>query len=184
MLPAFEYTVCKVLTATLLLLLAAQEAGLPPGWELKPRAEKMAEEVGRLRPLLERLQPAAWVSAGAPEAYEKQWRDCLDGIAHVQNAATRLAARPDSLTTAIETLVRMEAVLEHAGSLTQAVRRYQNPAMAEVLESEIQAAGASREWLRQHARDLSAQREKELEVLEQEAQRCRAQVSRPGPRRP
>lgn len=172
-----------MLTGSVFAILLLQTAGIPPGWDLKPRAEKISGDVARLRPLIERLDPAAWISKGAPDAYQRQWKDCLDGIGHVQNASARLAIHPDRLSLAVETLVRLEALLEHANSLTQAVRRYQNPAVAEVLESEVSAAGASREWLRQHALDLSSQREKELSVAEQEAQRCRGQVARPGTRR-
>ena len=139
--------------------------------------------MGRLRPLIERLQPATWVSAGAPSGYEKQWKDCLNGIDYVQNAATRLASEPEKLSIALETLVRLEAILEHANSLTQGVRRYQNPAVAEILESEMSAAGASRGWLRQYTMELAQQREKELTAAEQEAQRCRGQLVRPGARK-
>lgn len=173
-----------MISATLTFLLFVQAPGLPPDWELKPRAEKINEEVARLRPLLERLQPATWTAAGAPAAYEKQWRDCLDGIAHTQNAAARLAEQPARLTLAVETLVRLEALLEHTGSLIQAVRRYQNPAIAEVLESEASAAGASRAWLRQHVQDLAVLREQQLSAAETEAQRCRVELHRPGARRP
>lgn len=169
-----------MISSTVFVLLAAQAAGLPPSWDVKPKAEKVVEEVGRLRPLIERLQPATWVAAGAPAAYEKQWRDCLEGIGHVQDAATRLASQPEKLSIALETLVRLEALLEHANSLTQGVRRYQNPAVSEILESEMSAAGASRGWLRQYTMDLAQQREKELTSAEQEAQRCRGQLVRPG----
>lgn len=173
-----------MISATLVFLLAMQSQGLPPDWELKPKAEKVAEDVARLRPLLERLQPAAWVAAGAPQAYERQWRDCLDGIAHVQDAAGRLAVQPSRLSLTVETLVRLEALLEHAGSLAQAVRRYQNPAVAEVLESESAAAGASRAWLREHAQELATLREQQLIAAETEAQRCRVELHRPGARKP
>ena len=77
----------------------------------------------------------------------------------------RLVARPDRLSLAAETLVRLESLIEHALSLSQAVRRYQNPAIAEVLESEISAAGASREWLRRHVMELASIREQELVIL-------------------
>lgn len=177
-----SYTDTRVPHATLFAILLMQAAGVPAGWDLKPQVEKIGTDVARLRPLLERLQPATWTAAGASAAYEKQWKDCLDGIAYVQNAAARLSAKPDQLSIATETLVRLETLLEQASSLSQAVRRYQNPAVAEVIESEINAAGASRPWLRQHVMDLSVQREKELVVAESEAQRCRVQMTRPGAR--
>lgn len=171
-------------SAALTVFLLFQTPGLPPDWELKPHAEKVGEDVARLRPLLERLQPAVWVAAGAPAAYEKQWRDCLDGIAHVQDTAARLAAQPTRLSLAVEALIRLEALLEHTGSLIQGVRRYQNPAVAEVLESETAAAGASRPWLRQHVQELTALREQQLTAAETEAQRCRVELHRPGARKP
>lgn len=173
-----------MISAPILVLLSLQSPGLPPDWELKPNAEKIAVDVARLRPLLERLQPAVWIAAGAPAAYEKQWRDCLDGISHIQETAQRLAAQPARLSLAVEMLVRLESLMEHTGSLAQAVRRYQNPAVAEVLESEAAAAGAGRAWLRQHVQDLALHREQDLAAAESEAQRCRLELHRPGARKP
>ncbi len=80
-------------------------------------------------------------------------------------------------------LVRLESLVQMASSLSQAVRRYQNPAIADLLDGEISAAGASRDWLRQHVSDLSILREKELSVAEQEAQKCRAQTLHQGNRK-
>lgn len=168
------------MTGILYLLLATGPQGVAPGWDLKPHAEKINADVERLRPLIGRLDPARWTASGAPQAYEKQWRDCLDGIGYVQNAAARLAARPERLSLAAETLVRLEGLIEHSLSLSQAVRRYQNAAIAEVLESEIAAAGSSREWLRRHVMELSVTREQELETAEKEAQRCRTEIVRPA----
>ena len=164
----------------LISLLLAQAPGIAPDWDLKPQVEKIGPEVQRLRPLLDQLQPEKWTAAGAPAAYEKQYKDCIANIGYVQNAATRLVEQPAKLTLAVETLVRLETLIQLSTSVSQAVRRYQNPAVAELLESEISTAGASRTWLRQHVSDLSALREKELEVTEQEAQRCRAQTLKQG----
>ncbi|HEY3441539.1 MAG TPA: hypothetical protein VGK29_12330 [Paludibaculum sp.] len=168
--------ICGILIS----LLLVQAPGIAPDWDLKPQVEKIGPEVQRLRPLLDQLQPEKWLAAGAPAAYEKQYKDCLVNIGYVQNAAVRLAAQPAKLTLAVETLVRLETLIQLSTSVSQAVRRYQNPAVAELLESEIGAAGASRDWLRQHVSDLSSLREKELEVAEQEAQRCRAQTLKQG----
>lgn len=167
------YTSHRVLNSIALLLLAAQSPGVAPDWEVKPLAEKIGPEVARLRPLFEQLQPERWTAAGAPEAYVKQWKDCLEHIGYVQNAAARLAAQPSKLTLAVETLVRLETLLDLSSSVSRAVRKYQNPAVADLLDSEIHAAGAGRNWLRQHVMELSAVREKELEGAEKEAQGCR-----------
>lgn len=158
-------------------------AGILPEWEIRPKIEKIAPETARLGPLLNQLQPDKWVAAGAPEAYHRQWKDCMESIRQIEALTVRFAAKPLQLSLALETLIRLETYLQHASSLSQAVRRYQNPAMAEILDGEILAAGSSREWLRQHVLDLTRQREAELEVAQSEADRCRTQLAKPAGRK-
>lgn len=180
-----------MLLAIAFLALAAQAqnaqpptaAGVAPDWELKPKAERIAPEVERLRPLLEQLQPERWTAAGAPQTYEKQWKDALTNIGYVQNAAARLARQPAKLTVAVETLVRLELLAELASSISRAVRKYQNPAVADLLDSEINAAAAGRDWLRQHVMELAAVRDQELTSAEQEAQQCRERTLKQGARK-
>ena len=158
------------------------EAGLLPDWELKPRVAKLAEGLDRVQPLYERLQPERWTAAGAPKQYERQHRDCLETLDHVRNAAARLAERPNGLAVAVETLVRLETFVNLAKSLSEAVRRYQNPAAADLLDSEL-AAASDREWLRRHVLELSAVREREWETAEKEAQQCRERMLKQAPRK-
>ncbi len=170
-------------TAFLFALLLQSSGGVLPEWELRPRIRQIGPDVARLAPLLNKLQPEKWIAAGAPEAYRRQWKDCLDAIPQIEAAAAAFAARPLQLSLAVETLVRVEGLLQHAASISQAVRRYQNPAMAEILDGEVLAAGASRDWLRQHVLDLSRHREIELEAAQSEADRCRAQLAKPAGRK-
>lgn len=158
------------------------DAGLLPDWELKPRAVKLTEGLERVRPLIERLQPQRWTAAGAPKQYEQQHKDSLEMLDHALHAAARLADKPNGLTVAVETLVRLESFINMAQSLNEAVRRYQNPAVADLVESEL-AAAADREWLRRHVLELSAVREREWETAEQEAQRCRERMLKQAPRK-
>lgn len=167
-------------TAILVAFLFQLPAGVMPEWELSPKIERIPAEAARLAPLLNQLQPEKWINAGAPEAYRKQWKECLDSLPHIENTAARFAAKPLRLSLGLETLMRLETLLQHASSLSQAVRRYQNPAMAEILDSEILAAGASREWLRQHVLDLARHRESELDAAQTEADRCRTQLAKPA----
>lgn len=169
-----------ILTLLFVLQAAAPSPGIAPDWDLKPKVQKIGPEVEKLRPVLLQLQPEKWTVAGAPVAYEQQYKDCVTAIGYVQNAATRLAEQPTKLSLAVETMVRLESLIQTASSISQAVRRYQNPAVADLLDGEIGAAGASRDWLRQHVSDLSVLREKELAVAEQEAQKCRTQTLHQG----
>jgi len=161
---------------------SAPEAGLLPDWELRPRVAKLVRGLGGVKPLLERLQPERWTAAGAPKQYEQQHRDCLAALGSVEIAAARLMERPNGLAVAVETLVRLENFVNLARSLSEAVRRYQNPAVADLLESEL-AAASDREWLRTHVLELSAVREREWETAEQEAQRCRERTLKQAPRK-
>lgn len=172
-----------IFTLLLALQAPAPAPGIAPDWDLKPKVQKIGPEVEKLRPVLTQLQPEKWTAAGAPAAYEKQYKDCLASIGYVQSTAQRLADQPSKLSLAVETMVRLESLIQMATSVSQAVRRYQNPAVADLLDGEISAAGASRDWLRQHVSDLSNLREKELSVAEQEAQKCRAQTLHQGNRK-
>lgn len=169
-----------MISGILISLLLVQSPGIAPDWDLKPQVDKIGPDVQRLRPLLDQLQPERWLAAGAPAAYQTQYKECLTNIGYVQNAAKRLSAQPAKLSLAVETLIRLETLIQLSTSVSQAVRRYQNPAVADLLDSEISSAGSSRDWLRQHVLDLATLREKELEVSEQEAQRCRAQTLKQG----
>ncbi len=84
----------------------ASSGGVLPEWELRPRIRQIGPDVARLAPLLNKLQPEKWIAAGAPEAYRRQWKDCLDAIPQIEAAAAAFAARPLQLSLAVETLVR------------------------------------------------------------------------------
>lgn len=173
-----------MLTGITVALLLFQSAGVTPDWDVKPRIEKLSAEASRLKPLLEQVDPAKWADAAAAESYGKQWRHCLDAAGYVENAAARFASQPGRLSLALETLFRLDNLLEQTASLAQGVRRYQNPAVADLIEAQANGVAGNREWLRQHAQELAKTREIELEVAEKEAQRCRTQMFRPGTKRP
>lgn len=181
---ASQYTEGSMAFGFLVILLAAQDPGVAPEWDMKTRVEKLSAEVGRLKPVLEQLQPEAWTQKGAPEGYGKQWRFCLNEIGNVQASAKILQAKPEKLTAALDVYLRTESLLTQLGSLNEGVRRYQNPAVADLINGIAGATASNREFLRQQIQELAAVREQEMEVAEREAQRCRADIARPGPHRP
>ena len=71
---------------------------------------------------------------------------------------------------------------QQAISLSQGVRRYQNPAIADLLDSILGSLSSGLEWLRSQSLEMAQQREKELDVAQKEAQRCRTQILQPRPR--
>ena len=60
--------------------------------------------------------------------------------------------------------------------VAEAMRKYQNATAAQELVSAAAESGADRDRLEQYVVNLAAEREKEYQVMDQEAQRCRAQV--------
>jgi hypothetical protein len=98
----------------------------------------------------------------------------------VQNAVARWSAQPDKLSLMLETLIRIESMDQQAISLSQGVRKYHNPAVADILDSMLNSFSGDLEWLRSQSLEMARQREKELEVAQKEAQRCRTQILQPN----
>jgi hypothetical protein len=158
---------------------AQSPAGAPADWDMRPRIEKLGQNVGRLKPVFDQIKPGSWTIEGGPEAYQRQQKACADGLTYVQNAVTRWSAQPDKLSLMLETLIRIESMDQQAISLSQGVRRYQNPAVADILDSMLNSLSGDLEWLRAQSLEMAQQREKELEVAQKEAQRCRTQILQP-----
>ena len=160
---------------------AAQSSpGAPADWEMRPRIEQLGKDVGQLKPVFDRIQPGSWAVEGGPAAYQKQQKACADGLVYVQNAVARWSAQPDKLSLMLETLIRIESMDQQAISLSQGVRKYDNPAIADILDSLLNSLSGDLEWLRSQSLDMARQREKELEVAQKEAQRCRTQILQPN----
>jgi hypothetical protein len=165
-------------------LLLLQSGGVAPEWEIKARIEKLTAAVQRLKPALDQVDPGRWDDKEAATAYNPHWKASRDGLDAVQASAQKLAAQPDKLSVAIDLLFRVESLTSETGLLGQGVRRYQNAAAADLLDAMLRETGDGRDYLRQHVLDLAALREKELEVADREAQRCRAQLARPATKPP
>ena len=160
---------------------AAQSApGALSDWEMRPRIEKLGQNVGRLKPVFDQIHPDSWTVEGGSEAYQKQQKACADGLTYVQNAVARWSAQPDKLSLMLETLIRIESMDQQAISLSQGVRKYHNPAVADILDSMLNSFSGDLEWLRSQSLEMARQREKELEVAQKEAQRCRTQILQPN----
>ena len=156
----------------------AQSEGLPPEWEVRKNMESLAESAKRFRPILEEVKPEDWAAKGAPAGYQRQWKSVVDETGFLIHSSEELAKEPERLTLALETLFRMQAVDAMLASMDEGVRKYQNPALADLLRSTMSDAAAHVEKLRQYIVSLAAAKEDELKVMDQEAQRCRAELSR------
>jgi hypothetical protein len=168
----------------LLVLLAAlpvcAQGGLPPEWEVRKQLATLAENVARFEPLLEKLNPQTW--EGAPSGYAEQVNRARAEIGHLITTTRSLERQPERMTLALEAYFRIVAVDQMLRSLEAGVRKYQNPAIADLLQSLIAGATADREKLRQYIVELAADREAQFRAIDEEAQRCRAALSRQPPK--
>lgn len=159
-------------------LFAQAAGGIPPEWEVRKQLSSLAEHVQRIKPVLDQLNPQDWIKQGAPAVYADQLKRTSAEIDYLIGSTKELMGRPEKLTTALETLFRMQSVDAMLRSVAAGVRKYQNPAIAELLQGMISDTSADRDNLRQYVVELAADREQQFKVIDQEAQRCRASLSR------
>jgi D-hexose-6-phosphate mutarotase len=127
---------------------------------------------------VDQIHPKEWVSKGAPAAYIQQWDS-----AHTQTDSLRLSSenllqQPERLTAALDTYFRLQNLEVVLSSLIEGVRKYQNPALADLIRGVISENSSSRQQLRQYVVDLASIKEQEYKVMDQEAQRCRESTSK------
>lgn len=172
--------VITVLAAALPAL--AQVSGLEPEWEARKMLANLASETQRFKPILDQVNPQEWIAAGAPETYIAQLKSTRNEVDYLVGTSRALAAQPEKLSLALEALFRMQALESFLRSLSEGIRKYQNPALADLLTGLMGETLASRDRLRQYVVELAAIKEQELAVMDKEAQRCRAMLSRePAP---
>ena len=159
--------------------LAAQQAGgLAPEWDVETSLTALSAQAQRLKPILDQEKPQEWVAKGAPAAYQRQLQSTQNELTYLTGAIQKLSAKPEKLTLALETLFRMQALETFLGSLAEGIRKYQNPALADLLMGVQSENWNNREKLRQYIVDLATTQEQQLQVMDQETQRCRLFLSR------
>ena len=173
----------------LALTLPARAQGVSAPWDISQTLTSLAEQSQRLLPILEQLTPDKWEAKGAPAAYTAQWRNARSEVGYLLSASESLKKQPEKLTLALEALFRLQAVEAQVNSLTDGVRRYQNPAVGDLLVNVVSANSANRDQLRQYITDLAKTKEEEFQVVDREAQRCRGNLmskpaARPAPAAP
>jgi len=161
----------------------AQTAGIAPPWDVRQTMTVLAAHAKRVQPVLEQLKPPDWVRQGAPESYVAQLGTTRAQLQALVDSSAKLAADPEKLTTALEVFFRLESLEDLLRSLSAGVRRYQNAALADLLDSLFNEGAASREKLRQYILELAADKEQALKIMDQEAQRCRGLLVRQPPYR-
>ena len=152
----------------------AQTGGITPDWEVRYAAAVLQKHTKVVDDLLNQLKPEEWAKQGAPSLYAEQWKQAKQFNTYLGAQAEALAANPAKLSLVIDVFLRIEHLQPLLDSLTGGIRAYQNSPLADLLVSAIGQNGATREKLKEYTRELAVEREKEWDIANEEAQRCRA----------
>ena len=154
------------------------QSGVLSQWEVRRLLQNLDEQAKHLAPVMEQIQPASWLSQGAPPAYLDQWVHTKADLQYLLDDSAALQKKPERLSLALDTYFRMVALESILGSVLEGVRKYQDPGVAKRVQEVINENGANRDSLRQYVQDLAVQKEQEFAVADQEAQRCRGLLMR------
>ncbi|HYA16507.1 MAG TPA: hypothetical protein VEF06_03520 [Bryobacteraceae bacterium] len=165
---------------TMLFALAAfaQQPDAVTDDEIKAALAGVSQHASRIEPMLRQLNPADWVAKGAPQTYVKQWNAALSAIGSIRIDMTNLAQRPDQMPEELKALFRIGSYHEGLRSLMGAVRRYQNPALADLIESVAAEDQGDIDRMQQYVTELAAEKDRQLDLMNEEAQRCRGLLSK------
>jgi hypothetical protein len=165
------------------LALCAQDAGLPQpagleaSWEIAAVLREVGAHGARLVPVLNKVDAQNWVAKGASDTYLAQLQTSKEQAGALARGAQALASNPERLSAALEVLFRIQGLEQMLTSLSEGMRKYQNPAEAQALTALAAENGANRERLQRYIVNLAAEQEQALKVMDQEAQRCRAALT-------
>jgi hypothetical protein len=152
----------------------ATDQGVASEWDARKLIDALSTQAQHLKPVIDQVQPADWASKGASETYVAQWNTAQAQLKYLISVSEAFSRQPERLPLGLEAYFRMQAVESTLGSLTEGVRKYQNPALASIMQSVIAENSTNRDRLRKYLQDLATQKEEEFQVADREAQRCRA----------
>ncbi len=159
------------------------QAGVASEWDARKMIDALAAQAQHLKPIIDQVQPAEWQSKGASGTYIAQWNTAQAQLKYLIASADAFSKQPERLPLGLDAYFRMQAMESALGSLVEGVRKYQNPALASIMQSVIAENSTNRDRLRQYLQDLATQKEQEFEVADREAQRCRAaMLQQPAPK--
>jgi hypothetical protein len=128
--------------------------------------------------MLEQLRPSDWVQKGAADAYASQWNSLIQQFRAIQSDMNTLAQHPRSVLDTMKALFRLQGTHPVLDSLMGATRKYQNPALADLIESVAAENTGDIDRVQRYLIQIAGDQEQQLAVVDREAQRCRATLSR------
>ncbi len=180
---AYMRHVCALVLMQGFLCLPASAQGLLPRWEVEAMAKSLEEYSAGLQQLLEQVRPKEWVQKGASDAYGEQYEMLRLELSNVSLSAQNLGRNTEKISVVVDTFLWLDRSGSMLQSISDGVERYQNPALASLLRSAIARGQGAQEKLKEYMRELAVDREAQLEIAHNEAQRCRDEVIKRRPAR-
>jgi len=151
--------------------------GIEPDWDIAQVLQKIATHARSLSPFLDKINASAWIEKGASETYAAQLDSSRQQVRAVADSANALTRNPQKLSASLDLLFRIQSVETMLTSLQEGVRKYQSPSDAQMLARLVAENGSNRDRLQHYIVNLAAEREQDLQVMDREAQRCRAMLT-------
>jgi len=168
--------VLVLLAAMFAALLPAQDdAGTMPTWEVAAIAENLEAQAGQAEQILSGIKPEEWSLAGAA-AYSAQRETLMAELGHLRNSARAMARTPERLPVVVDTFLWIDRTNSMMASMTDGVRRYQNAAVADLLESARSRYSGAGEKLKEYMQQLAVSVDAQMQIAHEEAQRCRTEL--------
>ncbi len=166
--------------------LQSTSSGITADWDIDKTLQAISAHVTQLQPILEQIRPKEWIANGAPDTYIAQWQSSVSQAKSLAASAQTLARHPERLPDSLEVLFRIQSLDSSVNSLKEGLRKYQNPALADLLDGVAAENTVNRDKLQRYVVDLATQKEQQFQVADREAQRCRESLSKetPSSRRP
>ena len=151
-------------------------------WDIAVVLGEIGAHHGRLREALGKIDVKSWIAKGAPETYAEQLESAKQQAAAVETGCQALVPNPERLAAGLELYFRIQGIDAILAAVEDGMRKYQSPAGADALASQQAMDGQNGDRFRRYLVALVGQQEKEMEIMDREAQRCRAAVAaRPAP---
>lgn len=154
----------------------AASNGVGSEWDIRQMLANLQTRAKQLTPVLDQLKPADWTKRGAAPQYVEQVSTAKNELNYLLASAQTFAKDPEKLDASLDTLFRMQAMNSTLRSVVEGTRKYQNPALANLMQSITDENDHNRDRLTQYVIDLAAEKEHELKIMDAEAQRCRSSV--------
>jgi hypothetical protein len=156
----------------------AQEASVMTDYDAAQLFNTVADQTAKLAPMIEQINTPAWIAKGAAPTYSQLRDGALAQNKAIVKAMHELGQHPAKLSECMTALFRIQSMEMELISLDPGLRKYQNPALADLISSILAEGHRNRDRFREYVVDLTSHKEEQFDVADKEAQRCRESISK------